>query len=349
MASIDPKESEYLSELNDIISRYELTLPISTEQLLDELITLDNPYDVIQYFAKMHAWVAQHHSDAIAQGAMPKISLVHAAIPRPNLGGLSYKELESTLSDMNTDTKTPVDELGLCLARTDMVPFLEYIRDNNPTLTKTLRQINRKSIAEINALMAEPQQAVHDYGTVVFTDRDEREFWHIGFLRSLSQAEYMIYVRKNRLNLSKRGTAWLKLDGAAQTKSLFRIWCEVANWSYWSDYFQDVSDLLRLEQHMIYQAMLTLDKKLGIIAPQSLDNICAVLCGADNSPREFGGRPFDHVSYNMIIRPFIYFGLATYVHPQKDYLSKHDIALTNLGRWLLKTAMRERWSPINKK
>lgn len=341
--SDDERHAYFMQQLGDIISRYELSLPITTEQLLADLDGLNNPHDLMKYFGFMHSWVAEEYGDAVAASAMPEIASLHSAMPRSNLGGLTYKELEAVLDDMQTITKLPTDELRSCYARADMVAFLKYIGENEPLLTKTLKQINRKSISEINALMTEPQQAVHDYGTVVFTDRDEHQFWHISFLRSLAQAEHMTYVRNHRLHLSKRGTGWLGLDAATQTESLFRSWCEVADWSFWNDYYYDIVAVLQRQQPMLYQAILALDKRFGCVLVQSLDDICATLCGVDNSPDDYEHRPFSHVSYSLIVRPFIYFGLATYVHPQKDYMSKTDFTLTSFGVWMLNNAMREQW------
>lgn len=347
MTKHNAQQPEFVQQLEDILLRYELDTPISAEQLLLDLEILDNPYEVIRYFDSMHAWIAEHYGDEIARSVMPEISKVHAQISRPALGGLTFAQLQTVLDDMQVATEMPQDQLGACHARIDMATFLTYIRDNKPLLTKTWRQINRKSVSEINALMNEPQQAVHDYGKVVFTDRDEREFWHISFLRAFAQSEHMVYVRNNRLNLSKRGAGWLELDATVKTEALFRSWCEVADWSFWTDRFYDVADALYAEQHMLYQAILALNKYHGNFSEQSLDDVCAALCGFSNEPNEYGHRPFSHVSYCLLIRPLVYFGFASYKQSQKDFISKSDFTLTNLGQWMLKKAMRDQWQRSN--
>ena len=93
-----------------------------------------------------------------------------------------------------------------------MEAMLQYVKEYHPALTKTLKQLNRKSVAEINAQFVEPQQTFHDYGTVVFTDRDEQNIWKLRFLRMLAQSCFMTYVRKGGLHITKRGDGWLELD-----------------------------------------------------------------------------------------------------------------------------------------
>lgn len=341
------ERADYTHQLDDIFVRYELTTPISAEQLLTDLESLDNAHEVIYYFDMMHMWVAEKYGDEIAAHVMPEVSAVHARMPRSALGGLTYAQLQTVLDDMRIATDIPQGKLDMCLARIDMATFLAYVRDNKPLLTKKWRQINRKSVSEINALMTEPQQAVHDYGTAVFTDRDEHQFWHISFLRSLAQSEHIVYTRNNRLHLSKRGAGWLELDTAAQTTSLFRAWCEAGDWTFWNDYLYDVADVLHSEQYMMYQAILALDAHNGQVNEQSLDDICAILCGTHNAPDSFGHRSFSRVSYGLLIRPLVYFGFASPIHDPIDVFATKDFKLTTLGRWMLKKAMRDAWRRAN--
>lgn len=318
MASLDPKQSEYLSELDDIISRYELDLPFTTADLLDTLEQLNNPRQVISFFGTMHKRIALDYGDHVAERVMPEISAVHSNIPRPILGGLTYKELETVLHNLRSSQPFPDKDVAKCQASKDMSAFLTYVRDTEPALTQKLKQINRKSVSDINALLVEPKNAVHDYGKAVFVDRDEHEFWKIRFLRSLAHSDHLVYTRNGRLHLSKRGAGWLKLDDRAKIESLYRSWCEAGDWSFWNEYFKYIAEVLQYEQLTLFQAILALDRKYDFVDEKVLDNVCATLCALSNEPDQYGHRPLSYASRNLIGRPMEYFGLADFTVAESE-------------------------------
>jgi len=293
--------------------------------------------------------IAAEYGNQVAVRVMPEISSLHAQLERPALADLSYRQLEDVLKNAQTIYKFPAQEITYCQAAPDMQSMLEYIRANSPTLTKKLKQLNRKSVAEINARFVDPQQTVHDYGDKVFTDRDEQEIWKLRFMRSLAQTCYMTYVRKGQLNLTKRGASWLKLDNdITKANSLFRAWCEDANWGFWHEWYSEIADCLHFDQLMLYRVVLAMDLHYGKIEVSKLDTVCATLCGVINEPNEYGSPPFRYRSYFLVLRPFIYLGLA--VHDQKPSKSEYDLPkdvfLTDYGKWQLNTAIREDWAWI---
>ena len=336
--------------LNGILTRYELSLPFNAESLLMALEELDNPYDLITFLKEMEVRIAAEYGNQVAIRVMPEISSLHAQLERPSLADLSYRQLEDVLKNAQTTHKLPAQEIIYCQAAPDMQSMLEYIREISPTLTKKLKQLNRKSVADINALFVEPQQTIHDYGDAVFTDRDEHSIWKIRFLRTLAQTCYMTYIRKGKLQLAKSGKGWLELDDFTKANSLFKVWCEDADWGFWHNWnwFKEIADCLHFEQLMLYQVILAMDKHCGKIEVSKLDTACATLCGIDNEPDEYGTAPFRFKSYFIVLRPLIYMGLA--VHDQKPDKSEYDlpkdVLLTNYGKWQLNTAIREEWSWI---
>lgn len=340
------ERSDRIRLINDILARYELNLPFNAETLLTALEELDNPYDVITFFKDMELRIAAEYGSHVAVRVMPEISSLHAELERPSLAGLSYRQLEAVLKDARTIRKFPEQEITYCQAAPDLRAMLEYIRANPPTLTKKLKQLNRKSVAEINARFVEPQQTVHDYGDKVFTDRDEHEIWKLRFLRSLAQTCHMTFVRKGQLKLSRRGAGWLELDDATQANSLFREWCEVADWGFWHFWDSDIAECLHFEQLMLYQAVLALDLYYGEVEVSKLDMICATVYGVVNDPDEYGMSPFLYKSYFLVLRPLMYLGMA--VPGQKPGKEPYDlpknVVLTDYGKWQLNTAIREEWS-----
>lgn len=338
--------ANWVNQLNDILARYELDLPFDANTLLTALEELDNPYDLITFLKEMELRIASAYGEQTAVRVMPEISAIHAQLSRLSLADLSYKQLEEVLKNSQTVRNLPVEDLPYCQASSDMQAMLEYVRENSPMLTKTLRQLNRKSVAAINDLFVEPQQTVHDYGKVVFTDRDEHSIWKLRFLRAFAQACYMTYVRKGLLRLAKRGAGWLELDDATKAQSMFRAWCEDADWAFWNNWDSEIADCLHFEQLMLYQLILAMDMHYGQIEVSKLDMACATLCGVDNAPDGYGMEPFQFKSYFLVLKPLIYLGLAMPIQkPSKDqYDLPKNVALTDYGKWQLNTAIREEWS-----
>ncbi len=333
-------------QLGDILARYELNLPFNAETLLVALEELDNPYDLILFLKEMELRIASEYGEQTAMHVMPEISAIHAQLSRPSLADLSYKQLEEILKNAQTIRKFPTKEISYCQAGPDMQAMLEYVGENTPALTKTLKQLNRKSVAVINDLFVEPQQTIHDYGKAVFIDRDEHNIWKLRFLRSLAQTCYMTYVRKGQLRLAKRGKEWITLDTPIKIRSLFRAWCEDADWSFWNDWDSEIADCLHFEQLMLYQVILALDIHYGQIEVSKLDRVCATLCRVDSEPDEYGMEPLRYKSYFLVLKPLIYLGLAIPVQKlSKDqYDLPKNVALTDYGKWQLNTAIHKEWS-----
>lgn len=345
MSSTTQRE-EFINQIEDVLLRYEVDLPFFATELYELFEALDNPYDTMQVFDQMHSNVAELYGDALSAKIMPELSAVHVKIPREPLGGLTYAQLETTLRNAKTIRRQPAGAANESQATTDMSCFLTYVRDNSPALTKTLKQLNRKSVSEINALLVEPKQVIYDYGTMVFTHRDEHQFWKINFLRSLAKSDHLVYVRNGRLHLSKRGAGWLEIDDAAKPETLFRSWCETADWAAWNDYYEDIAEIVHFEQLMLYQVILALDETFNLVEEASLDNVCATLCGVVNETDEYGRKPFHYTSYLIVTQPLIYFGLAQYAHQQNEeqMLAPKDFTLTEFGTWMLQSAMQGEWS-----
>ena len=120
----EPTRDDRIRQLNDILARYELSLPFNAEALFIALEELDNPYDLITFLKDMEFRIAAEYGNQVAVRVMPEISSLHAQLERPALADLSYRQLEDVLKNAQTIYKFPAQEITYCQAAPDMQSML---------------------------------------------------------------------------------------------------------------------------------------------------------------------------------------------------------------------------------
>ena len=338
--------TEDLVHVVEVLERYEVRLPFEPQILVDAFVDLNSPHHLLPFLAQLHGWLARQYGEHVAARVMPELSAVHAQMIRSALGDLSYVQLEDSLKRAGLAHKFPRSKAIRSQAHQDMSAMLKYICTNNPKLTKTRRLLNYKSVADINSLFVEPQETVHKYSKATFVDRDEDSLWKLRFLRIMASSSHMTYVRNGSVHVTKNGRGWLEIDEADKVSSMCRIWCEDMDWGFWNPYYAgELGEMLHFEQLVLYQAILTLDRIFGEINIEKLNDICSTICDIDNSPDEYGLKPLSHLPYMLVIRPFEYLGMVEIEKSDApSYHTPKSVALNDLGRWCLNTAINEEWS-----